>query len=47
MKKVEEKMSVLSEDFLDGLYYDYENYHKKVLSEVAYEEGIKKGACKY
>ena len=44
MKKVEEKMSVLSEDFLDGLYYDVEEYHKKVLSEVAYEEGIKKGA---
>ncbi len=44
MKKVEEKMSALSEDFLDGLYYDVEEYHKKVLSEVAYEEGIKKGA---
>ncbi len=43
MKKVEEKMSVLSEDFIDGLYYDYEEFHKKVLSEVAYAEGIKEG----
>lgn len=39
MKNVREKLSVLTEDFADELYYD----HDKLLKEALYEEGVNKG----
>ncbi len=35
MEKVRNKMSVLTEDFMEGLYYDREEY----INQISYEEG--------
>ncbi len=35
MEKVRKKMSVLTEDFMEGLYYDREEY----INQISYEEG--------
>jgi len=39
MENVREKLSVLSEDFMEGLYYDRE----ELLNEASFEEGMEKG----
>lgn len=43
MKKVQERMSALSSDFLDGLYYDHEEFNKQAAYDEAYEKGIEEG----
>lgn len=35
MEKVRNKMSALTEDFMEGLYYDREEY----INQISYEEG--------
>ncbi len=39
MEKVRNKMSVLTENFMEGLYYDREEY----INQISYEEGKEKG----
>ena len=39
MENVREKLSVLSEDFMEGLYYDRE----ELLNEASFEEGMERG----
>ncbi len=39
MEKVRKKMSALTENFMEGLYYDREEY----INQISYEEGKEEG----
>jgi len=43
MEKVKKKLSALTEDFAEGLYYDREEYINQVSFEMGKEEGIEQG----